>query len=190
MHRTRTQRHQDTRKRPLSVPLCLCVLVLSTTFSRAGEPILKPGDSLAICGDSITEQKLYSVFIEDYLLMCKPVSNVATMQHGWSGEQAAGFLARMENDVLRFKPTLATTCYGMNDGRYTKINDEIAQAYRNNMDRIVDSFQMANVRVVVGSPGCVDSFSFKRPPGAEEYNKTLAALRDIAREIAQKRNCA
>src|SRR6266404_7212817 len=31
---------------------------------------LKRGDRLAICGDSITEQKMYSRIIEDYLTMC------------------------------------------------------------------------------------------------------------------------
>ena len=88
---------------------------------------MKPNDSLAICGDSITEQKLYSVFIEDYLLMCQPVGGVQTMQFGWSGEKADGFLARMENDVLRFKPRVATTCYGMNDGLYQQLTDAIAE---------------------------------------------------------------
>ena len=47
----------------------LCVLAL-VSISRAEG--LKEGDRVAIIGDSITEQKRYSVFIEDYLLMCKP----------------------------------------------------------------------------------------------------------------------
>jgi hypothetical protein len=41
---------------------------------------LHSGDTLAICGDSITEQKMYSVFIEDYLLMCQPATNLAAHQ--------------------------------------------------------------------------------------------------------------
>src|SRR6478735_5650322 len=80
----------------------------------AAEPQIKSDDLLAICGDSITEQKQYSVFIEDYLLMCRPELNARTMQFGWGGEVSGGFLARMDSDVLRYKPTIATTCYGMN----------------------------------------------------------------------------
>src|SRR5438552_18817579 len=99
----------------------LLLLLLFPITASAADSVLKPGDSVALCGDSITEQKLYSVFIEDYLLMCQPVSNPETMQFGWSGEKADGFLARMENDVLRFKPRIATTCYGMNDGGSTKM---------------------------------------------------------------------
>src|SRR5690242_18070300 len=81
-----------------------------------GETLLQEKDLLAICGDSITEQKLYSVFIEDYLLMCKPVNAVQSVQFGWGGETAPGFNGRMENDCLVFHPTIATTYYGMNDG--------------------------------------------------------------------------
>jgi hypothetical protein len=81
--------------------------------------LLQQGDRLAICGDSITEQKMYSRIIETYLTVCVPQLNVTVRQHGWSGEQAPGFLARMDNDVLRFQPTIATTCYAMNDHRYS-----------------------------------------------------------------------
>jgi hypothetical protein len=42
---------------------------------KASQPrglLLKRGDRLAICGDSITEQKMYSRLIEDYLTVCVP----------------------------------------------------------------------------------------------------------------------
>ena len=53
---------------------------------------LKAGDTVLIVGDSITEQKMYSELIEDYLLMCKPVENLRVSQVGWSGERAPGGL--------------------------------------------------------------------------------------------------
>src|SRR4051794_31499987 len=99
----------------------LLITLLSAVFAHAQ---LKPGDNLAITGDSITEQKQYSVFIQDYLLMCKPVENVRTMQFGWGGETSWGFLARVDNDCLQFKPTIVTTCFGMNDGGYGPLNPE------------------------------------------------------------------
>jgi lysophospholipase L1-like esterase len=167
----------------------LCLFFGCAPFALAADAVLKPNDFLAICGDSITEQRQYSVFIEDYLLMCKPVREPQVMQFGWSGETAEGFFTRMENDVLRFKPSIATTCYGMNDGHYAKLSDATSQGYRDNMNKVVETFTMNSVRVVIGSPGCVDSTTFRRAPGAEEYNKTLAAERDIAREIAQQRKC-
>ena len=45
----------------------------ATASAPAKEPValtLKKGDRLAIVGDSITEQKLYSRYMEDYLAAC------------------------------------------------------------------------------------------------------------------------
>src|SRR5947207_873791 len=105
----------------------ILALLWSTAHSNA-ESLLKDSDYLAICGDSITEQKLYSVFIEDYLLMCQPKKVQAT-QYGWGGETAPGFLGRMANDCLTFKPTIATTYYGMNDGGYSAFKEETGKKY-------------------------------------------------------------
>ncbi|HEV2320385.1 MAG TPA: hypothetical protein VGV18_11585, partial [Verrucomicrobiae bacterium] len=99
------------------------------TYSR---PILKKGDRLAICGDSITEQRMYSRIIEDYLTMCVPQLDISVRQYGWSGEKAWQFLKRMTNDCLRFDPTIATTCYGMNDFEYRPYEDSIGRSYYTN----------------------------------------------------------
>jgi lysophospholipase L1-like esterase len=116
---------------------------------------LKKGDRLAICGDSITEQKMYSRLMEDYLTMCVPQLQISVRQYGWSGEQVPGFLRRMTNDCLRFKPTIATTCYGMNDFKYRAYEDLIGQAYQANSTKMVDIFKANGIRVVLGSPGPV-----------------------------------
>jgi lysophospholipase L1-like esterase len=155
---------------------------------------LKEGDRVAIAGDSITEQKQYSVFIQDYLLMCKPTPNVSAIQFGWGGETSWGFLARMKSDVLPFQPTVATTCYGMNDGGYSPMTEDKAKRYRDATRAIVKTFKDAGVRfVVVGSPGVVDSTKFRRPDNpaaAEMYNKTLGELRNIAKEVAAEEGVA
>jgi len=103
--------------------------------------LLKKGDRLAICGDSITEQKMYSRIMEDYPTMCVPELQIEVRQYGWSGERAPGFLARMTNDCLRFKPTVATTCYGMNDHEYKPYEERIGNTYRENSIAIVEAFK-------------------------------------------------
>src|SRR5688572_4286375 len=108
--------------------------------------ILKEGDRLAICGDSITEQKMYSRIMETYLTVALPEFQISTRQYGWGGERAPGFLARMTNDVLRFKPTIATTCYGMNDHEYRAYEPGIGETYRTNMIAIVESFKNHGAR--------------------------------------------
>jgi lysophospholipase L1-like esterase len=151
--------------------------------------VLKQGDRLAICGDSITEQKMYSRIMEDYLTMCVPELEVTVRQYGWSGERAPGFLARMTNDCLRFQPTIATTCYGMNDHEYRPYEPRIGDTYRRISTAIIDAFQANGARVVMGSPGCVGKMPswVKTASGTvEDLNLNLCTLRNIGIEIARQ----
>ena len=156
---------------------------------------ITPGARVAIIGDSITEQKLYSKFMEAYLLACTGVPDVHVFQFGWSGEQAGGFAARMENDMTVFGPTVATLCYGMNDGSYQPYNDEIGKRYETNMRKILEKMESLGVKSVVGgSPGAVDS-NFFQPgktmgdkPSHIAYNDNLSRLRDIDRNLAKEKN--
>lgn len=149
--------------------------------------LLEPGDRLAICGDSITEQKMYSRIIETYLTACVPDLKVTVRQYGWSGETAEGFLRRMTNDCLRFKPTIATTCYGMNDHRYQPYDDAVARWYLENQTAIVRAFKSAGARVVIGSPGCVGKMPgwVKEAKGTvEDLNLNLCAFRNHGLDLA------
>ena len=181
-----------------SLSRCLSALLvvsfaLSTNWSHAEDKTsspgrLQPGDLVGICGDSITEQKLYSLYIADYLLMCQPQPKLAAIQFGWSGERAPSCLARMKNDALVYKPTVVTTCYGMNDGGYIATKPDLLETYRTSMTSIVDTFKAEGVRfIVVGTPGAVDTFYYKgkaTPP--EVYNQTLADFGQAAKEVAAK----
>ena len=95
----------------------------------------------------------------------------------------------MRTEVLPFNPTVATTCYGMNDGAYSAIDPARQEAYRKNTEAIIKTFRDGGVRfIVIGSPGLVDTYTFDRIPGrnysATNYNNTLADLARIAREVA------
>jgi len=152
----------------------------------AEKPVLNKGDRLVVVGDSITEQKLYSKFIEDYVTVCTPGLDIWTYQLGWSGETAGGFLNRMKRDLLPLKPNVVTLCYGMNDGGYRRYEEAIGQQYRNAMTTIVNDLKAAGAVAVIGSPGCVDLNTYHRPPGdAKDYNETLRRLGEIDRQIAK-----
>lgn len=148
---------------------------------------LKKGDRLAICGDSITEQKMYCRIIEDYLTMCVPQLDISVRQYGWSGEKTGGFLGRMTNDCLRFHPTVATTCYGMNDCEYRPYENRIGLTYQANSKDIVEAFKKNGVRVILGSPGCISQVPWWTTSGAtlDELNQNLCNLRDLDIGIAK-----
>ena len=147
--------------------------------------VLKKGDRLAICGDSITEQKMYSRIMETYLTVCVPDLEITVRQYGWGGETAPGFLGRMTNDCLRFKPTIATTCYGMNDHGYRAYEPGIGARYRKSSTAIARGFLGSGARFIQGSPGCV---GWENDTNSMAKNLSLGMLRDIGIEIAHQEN--
>ncbi len=165
------------------------VVLLVTVSMTFAAPIVKDGDRVALAGDSITEQKIYSRYIEAYLLACTGLKDIKVFQFGWGGERAPGFAVRMENDTWSWRPTVLTTCYGMNDGGYRAYDEKaIGVIYRDNMKKIVDFFKDKGVKVIVGSPGVVDSETYKRFPSAAVYNENLGKLAQIDQEIAKNAN--
>ena len=161
-------------------------LALLAAAGQGGECLVKEGTRLAMAGDSITWQKLYSKFIETYLVACVPVTNISVIQYGCSGDSAGRFLERMEPDLLMWKPTLVTTCFGMNDGRYQKYDEaSIGNPYATNMWKIVAGLKAIGVPVVVGGPGVVDADTYT---GTKAYNETLAKLSAIASNVAAANN--
>lgn len=170
----------------------VALLVLSCfTGARAEEApkpalILKKGQRVAIVGDSITEQKLYSRFIELYLTACLSDLDLHCIQLGWGGETAPGFLSRMNNDLMPWKPDVVTTCYGMNDGSYRAYEEGIGKRYIGAMTEIVSRLKKSGAVVVVGGPGVVDSKYFQG--GGEKpkvYNDNLKHLSELAQKLAE-----
>lgn len=172
-------------------------LLLATIFpvialaDTARRPALLPENArLAIVGDSITEQKLYSKYIEAYLIACAGLKDAHVFQFGWGGETAGGFSGRLKNDLGIFSPTTVTLCYGMNDGRYQPFNEDIGRNYETTMRNVLQGLKEVGIKhVVVGSPGAVDTFYFKRDnfapkTGADGYNDNLNHLGQIGKKLA------
>ncbi|MDR1146542.1 MAG: GDSL-type esterase/lipase family protein [Verrucomicrobiales bacterium] len=164
-------------------PQILALLVLVPAVSAA--PILQPNDLVAIAGDSITQQKIYSVYLEDYLLMCQPVPGVRALQFGSNGAGAYVLGARTPENLALFHPTVVTTMYGMNDGQYQPLNEERAAAFRQGTENSIKALRDIGVReIIVGSPSYVDWV--RNPEGTRMYNQTLESLGKIAHAIARR----
>lgn len=175
---------RELQPRPLGVPEAY----VGHLAPESRTLLLQPGDRYAICGDSITEQKMYSRILEAYLAAARPDLAIECRQYGWGGETAAGFASRMKNDVLRFQPTIASTCYGMNDFRYVPFEASIGEEYRKNQTKVVQAFKAAGARVILGSSGTIHSVPpwVKAAKGTwETLNLSLLQFRNIDIEIAE-----
>lgn len=167
----------------------MAAVVLVPGLLRAQETTLLPtGARIAIAGDSITEQNVYSRYIETYLLACAGRRDVSVFQFGWSGQVAASFAAREVNDLNVFKPTVLTTCYGMNDGGYRLYEEYIGKGYEASMrDIVTKALGMGIKTVILGSPPAVDLSVFFRydvKGVGGQYNDTLRQLGEVDRKLA------
>jgi lysophospholipase L1-like esterase len=167
-------------------------LMLVGVQGYAESTVLKSGDSVAVCGDSLTEQKVYSVFIEDYLLMCQPLANVRTLDCGWGGSTAPHFAAHMQRDVLTFAPSVGVVCFGMNDVRANGSDEVIDSTFRKGLEQVIAHFQRSGTReIILSSPPVVDEFYFKNVKHPEvsavQYNEALGRLGDIAKKVAAEK---
>ena len=170
----------------LIVRRSLVLIIISLfTLTVIGEPLIKKNDRVAVVGDSITEQKHYSRFIELYLTVCQPQIEAEVFQYGINGESLCNFLQRMDKDLRFFKPTVATFCYGMNDGGYKAYESACGDYYELQMNSILDKIKAAGITAIIAGPGAVDSYFFRvNNCNPVIYNSTLESLSKVAQKVA------
>lgn len=167
--------------------VAVALLACLTPVALAVTP-LKQGDRVVIYGDSITEQRLYSRYMQQYVYCRYPELKVKFFNAGWGGDTAGGALGRLERDVLSLNPTVVTLFFGMNDGGYKPLEPATVTAYRNGMEGIIKALQAKSIRVIVFTPGCVD-YDKNKNLGTADYNKTLEALAGVCKELAEQYKC-
>jgi len=168
------------------------VLAAALLFSVAStlpaqEFFFKKGDVIVVMGDSITEQRLYSNYLEIWSQTRFPSYNLVFRNVGIGGDTSGGGNGRFKRDVLAHKPTVLTVDFGMNDGRYTAFSDKTFNPYIKGLQGIADQAKAANIRVAWITPQPVE-----HKPGdkAESYNETLEKFSEGVKDIASKNSGA
>ncbi|MGN6726213.1 MAG: GDSL-type esterase/lipase family protein [Tepidisphaeraceae bacterium] len=171
-----------------SLVAALCLVAAGSAVRAAEFTNLVDGDRVVFYGDSITQQRLYTTYLEEYVRCRYRDLKLSFFTAGWNGDTAAGALARLDRDVMPLKPTVVTLFFGMNDGGYQPPNELITANYKTSLDKLITALQAAKVRVIVFSPGCVD---YDRNPilKKNDYNKTLEGLAAVAEELAKQHDC-
>src|SRR5437016_3195508 len=91
---------------------------------------LRDGDRVVFYGDSITDQRRYTSFVETYVVTRFPKLNVSFVHSGWGGDRVNGggggpIDVRLWRDVLPYNPTVVTIMLGMNDGGYRAFDQKL-----------------------------------------------------------------
>src|SRR5271165_4669471 len=147
---------------------------------------LKSGDIVLFYGDSITEQRLYSVIVETYVATHYPDRDVTFVNSGWGGDKVSGggggpIDTRLKRDVFPYRPTVITIMLGMNDGNYTTETQENDEKYFSGYRHIIDSLRsnLPQARIAAIEPSPYDDIT--RPPtfpvsGDSLYNEVMRSF--------------
>jgi lysophospholipase L1-like esterase len=144
----------------------------------------KDGDTIVVMGDSITEQHLYSNYLEMWSVCRFPKRNLTFRNVGIGGDGSTGGNSRFKRDVLAHKATALTVDFGMNDGNYKPFDEKTFQVYMKGLQGIADQAKAAKIRVAWITPQPIE----KKEQGSalQGYNETLERFSDGVRDIADK----
>src|SRR2546427_5647167 len=198
--------------RPVRIRFFVFVtFVLGLAFSViAGDFFIKDGDRVVFLGDSITEQRLYTTYIEAYALTRHPKWKLSFRNVGWGGDtswlrqrvhpdEKQLFAADepsqekmvedsvgrgLRRDVLPLKPTVLTVKFGMNDHSYQPFREDIFRAYVRSQEEIAKVLKGQGTRVAFLTPQPIED---KRPdPDKDARNQSLREFSDGLKEVCSK----
>lgn len=161
------------------------VSVMATRGATAGDFFFKDGDVVVMIGDSITEQHLYSDYVETWTVTRFPHWKLTFRNVGIGGDRSVGGNARFERDVLIHKPTAMTVDFGMNDGGYREFTQDTFKPYMDGLQGMADKAAAAKIRVAWITPQPLDAGD-QGPTALVGYNQTLEKFSAGVQEIASK----
>lgn len=176
----------------------LFLLVVEQALAQApAEPpsfSLKDGDGVVFYGDSITEQRLYTGFIEEYVLTRFPDRKIEFVNSGVGGDKVSGGWAgpidlRLSRDVFAYQPTVVTIMLGMNDGYYRPYDDGIFRTYADGYRHIIDSMQqkLPAARLFLLKPSPHDDVT-RAGEFEPDYNNTMTRFGDFISALATEKH--
>lgn len=179
---------------PASLSALIVVISAAVPLHAADSFHLKDGDRVVFYGDSITDQRLYTVITETYVVTRYPNMKVSFVHSGWGGDKVSGggggsIDERLHRDVFPYDPTVVTLMLGMNDGLYraeTEANDRV---YFDGMRHIVESLKANNrsVRIVLIQPSAYDDVT-RLPSFPGGYNEVLLSFSKWLANYATQNN--
>lgn len=165
----------------LSVPLYS--VPLSAVYAE--DFFFKDGDRVVMIGDSITEQHLYSNYVEMWTVTRFPKWKITFRNVGIGGDRSVGGNSRFARDVLLHKPTAMTVDFGMNDGSYREFSDQTFKPYMDGLQGMADQATAANIRTAWVTPQPLDNDE-QGKTALTGYNQTLEKFSEGVRAISEK----
>src|SRR5262249_42148653 len=131
--------------------LFLFIVYGTATSGQEKDFYLKNGDRVVFYGDSITEQRYYTTYVETFVLTRWPRLDVSFVNAGWSADRVSGgrggpIDVRLQRDVLAYRPTVVTVMLGMNDGDVRPFDQPLFDLFAKGYRHIVDVLKASEPR--------------------------------------------
>ncbi len=170
----------------------LFVFLLALSAFAQDAFFLKSGDRVVFYGDSITDQRLYTTFVETFVRTRYPKLDVSFVHSGWGGDRVTGggggaIDLRLKRDVQAYKPTVVTIMLGMNDGRYRASDKETTEWFSAGYQAMVQQLKVLvpGVKIVAIRPSPFDDVT-RAPTVNGGYNYTLIQFGNFLELLARK----
>jgi len=176
-----------------SFAVCLLTLAIAdfTRAASADKFYLHPNDTVVFYGDSITDQRFYTMLAELYSITRYPKLEVRFVDSGWGVDRVTGggggpIDLRLERDVLTYHPTVMTIMLGMNDGNYVNHTAAADDVYYSGYRHIVDTVRHAipSLRITAIEPSPFDDVTRPYTLQPDGYNAILVRYGDWLRHYA------
>jgi lysophospholipase L1-like esterase len=168
---------------PLAVAVAVAALPRPAAAADDQAFFFKEGDKVVMLGDSITEQYLYSTYVETWSITRFPAWKMTFRNVGIGGDRSVGGNRRFKRDVAALQPTALTVDFGMNDGNYKAFDPATFKVYMDGLQGIADQAKAANIRVAWLTPSPVEKA--EQGPPLQGYNETLEKYSEGVKETAQ-----
>ena len=170
--------------------------------NRAAET-LTTSRRVVFFGDSITYAGEYIEFVELYVRLQYPQSQVEFLNLGLPSETVSGLSEpghaggsfprpnlheRLVRALEKTKPDLVFACYGMNDGIYYPFAEERFAKFRDGIVRLRERTKAAGARVIHLTPPTFDAVPLKGrtlPAGRDEYRSPYEGYDEVLDRYSQ-----
>ncbi len=170
--------------------------VLGSTFAARARAertfAIEDGDRIVFYGDSITGQRLYTTFVETYIVTRFPTMSASFIHSGWVGDRVTGGAGgpidqRLARDVFAYKPTVVTVMLGMNDAAYRPFQQQSFDVYAKGYRHLVESLKrrLPGARLTLIQPSPYDDVT-RKPTFDGGYNRVLMQYGEFVKDLAEK----
>ncbi|WP_051979215.1 SGNH/GDSL hydrolase family protein [Edaphobacter aggregans] len=168
--------------------IALLSLIFAIPSPAQSSPFqLHDGDTLVFYGDSITEQRLYTVYVATAVRTQHPTWHIRFYNAGVGGDRVTGGGAgpidtRLTRDVISRHPTVVAIMLGMNDRATPETRAAYTPGYEHILTRLRN--ELPGVRLSVIAPSPFDQIT--RPDA--RGNDPLVSFTAIDKSLATKFN--